>query len=58
MKLAHYHRARGDAVHFSKRTERQRGEPTYGRVYGSAIFGFSADRGFAAWPSVTFDRSL
>jgi hypothetical protein len=31
-------------VYFTKRTERQRGEPTYGRVYGSAIFAFSADR--------------
>jgi len=44
MKLAHYHRAHGDKVHFSKHVERQRGEPTYDRVYGSAIFSFSAQR--------------
>ena len=42
-KLAHYHRARGDE-RFTRRIERQRGEPTYDRVYGSAIFSFSADR--------------
>jgi hypothetical protein len=44
MKLAHYHRARGDEVRFSKHIERQRGEQIYDRVYGSAIFSFSADR--------------
>lgn len=44
MKLAHYHRAHGDEVHFTKHVERQRGEPPYDRVYGSAIFSFSAGR--------------
>jgi hypothetical protein len=45
MKLAHHHRARGDTVHFSKRVERDMLEPSnYGRVYGSAIFSFSAER--------------
>ena len=44
MKLAHYHRTRGDEVHFSKDIERSMLEPDYDRVYGSAIFSFSADR--------------
>jgi hypothetical protein len=44
MKVAHYHRARGDELRFTRRIERQRGEPTYDRVYGSAIFSFSAER--------------
>ena len=37
MKLAHWHRARGDEVRFTKHVERQRGEQIYDRVYGSAI---------------------
>lgn len=44
MKLAHWHRARGDEVHFTKRIERDMLEPVYDRVYGSAIFSFSAPR--------------
>ena len=44
MKLAYHHRAKGDLVHFSKHVERNMLEPDYGRVYGSAIFSFSADR--------------
>jgi hypothetical protein len=44
MKLAHYHRAHGDEVRCTKHVERQRGAPTYDRVYGSAIFAFSAER--------------
>jgi hypothetical protein len=44
MKLAYHHRARGDQVAFSKDVERDMFEPEYGRVYGSAIFSFSADR--------------
>ena len=44
MKLAHYHRARGDEVRFSKHVERQRGEQIYDRIHGSAIFSFLADR--------------
>jgi hypothetical protein len=31
-------------VHFTRHIERQRGEPAYDRVYGSAIFSFSAPR--------------
>jgi hypothetical protein len=44
MKLAHWHRARGDTVRLTKNVERSPGEPAYGRVYGSAIFSFSAER--------------
>lgn len=44
MKIAHYHRARGDELHFSKRVERDLLELAYDRVYGSAIFSFSAAR--------------
>lgn len=44
MKLAHWHRAQGDEIHFTKHVERELLEPEYDRVYGSAIFGFSADR--------------
>jgi hypothetical protein len=44
MKLAHHHRAQGDQLVFSKHVERDMLEPVYGRVYGSAIFSFSADR--------------
>jgi len=44
MKLAHWHRERGDEVHFTKRIERDMLEPDYDRVYGSAIFSFSAPR--------------
>jgi hypothetical protein len=38
MKLAHWHKARGDTVRFTKRVERDRHEPNYGAIYGSAIF--------------------
>lgn len=44
MKLAAIHRARGDEVHFSKHVDRGLMEPVYDRVYGSAIFSFSAAR--------------
>lgn len=44
MKLAHWHRARGDEITFSKRVERDMLEPIYEFVYGSAIFSYSADR--------------
>jgi hypothetical protein len=44
MKLARYHRERGDDVHFSRSPYRGMFEPDYERVYGSAIFDFSADR--------------
>jgi hypothetical protein len=44
MKLARFHRDQGDDLHFTKHVERDMLEPDYGRVYGSAIFSFSADR--------------
>lgn len=44
MKLARFHREQGDCVHFTKHVERDMLEPDYGRVYGSAIFSFSAER--------------
>jgi hypothetical protein len=44
MKLAHWHKDRGDTVHFTKKAERLLGEPDYGSVYASAIFSFSAER--------------
>jgi hypothetical protein len=44
MKLAHWHRARGDEIHFTKRIQRELLEPECERVYGSAIFSYSADR--------------
>lgn len=44
MRLAAFHRGRGDDVHFSRSLQRGLFEPEYDRVYGSAIFGFSAGR--------------
>lgn len=44
MKLAAHHRAHGDTIHFTKHVERDMLEPDYERVYGSAIFSFSAER--------------
>jgi hypothetical protein len=44
MKLAHWHKARGDQVSFSKHVEREMFEPDYDEVYGSAIFSYSAER--------------
>lgn len=44
MKIARYHRDRGDDLVFTKRIERDFLEPAYQFVYGSAIFSFSADR--------------
>jgi hypothetical protein len=44
MKLAHWHRARGDEVYFTKHIERGLFEGRYDLVYGSAIFSYSADR--------------
>lgn len=42
MKLSHWHKARGDEVHFSRSVERDMFEPErYDRVYGSAIFQYS-----------------
>lgn len=44
MKLAHWHKAQGDEVEVTRRIEQDMFEPSYDRVYGSAIFSFSADR--------------
>jgi len=44
MKLAHWHRARGDDVHFTRQARRDLMEPEYDAVYGSAIFRFSASK--------------
>ena len=53
MKLAHWHKARGDAVTVTRKIERDFFEPAYERVYGSAIFSFSSsrlDRFAREWP--------
>jgi hypothetical protein len=44
MRLAALHRGRGDEVRFTRSPYRQLDEPDYDRVYGSAIFAFSAER--------------
>lgn len=45
MRLASYHRERGDEIHVTRHIEPDLFEhPTYDRVYGSTIFSFSADR--------------
>lgn len=44
MKLSHWHRAHGDEVHFSKHVSVDMLETPYDRVYGSAIFSFTAER--------------
>lgn len=44
MKLAHWHRAKGDFVTLTRRIERDLFEPEYDKVYGSAIFDFSQER--------------
>jgi hypothetical protein len=44
MKIAHYHRARGDQIILTKHVGRGLSEPEYDRVYGSAIFAYSAPR--------------
>jgi hypothetical protein len=53
MKLAHWHRSRGDRVTVSRTIERDLFEPDYDRVYGSSIFKFSnerIDRFKTVWP--------
>lgn len=42
MKLSHWHKARGDEVHFSRKVRRGMFEPAYDLVYGSTIFEASA----------------
>jgi hypothetical protein len=44
MRIAAFHRARGDEIHFTRSVRRGMFEPDYSHVYGSAIFKFSADR--------------
>lgn len=44
MRLAAFHRARGDEIRFTRTPYRHLDEPDYDRVYGSAIFEFSRDR--------------
>lgn len=44
MRLASYHRARGDQIHVTRRIEADMFDPSYDVVYGSAIFDFSRDR--------------
>jgi hypothetical protein len=44
MSLAHFHKGRGDEIHYTRRIRRDMFEPEYGRVYASAIFKFSAER--------------
>lgn len=44
MKLARFHHDQGDQIHFSRSPYRDMLEPNYDRVYGSAIFSFTADR--------------
>ncbi len=53
MKLSHWHRSRGDEVHFTRSVDRDLFEPVYDRVYGSVLFDFSEDRlkhFKATWP--------
>jgi radical SAM superfamily enzyme YgiQ (UPF0313 family) len=53
MKLAHWHKARGDDVTVTRRIEPDLFEGDYAKVYGSAIFSFSAERVarfLTAWP--------
>lgn len=53
MKLSHWHKSEGDEVVFTRQAARDMLEGDYDRVYGSAIFKFSADklkRFLEAWP--------
>lgn len=54
MKLAHWHRSRGDDVTVTRHIEPDLFEDGYDTVYGSAIFDFSRDRVerfMRAWPN-------
>lgn len=44
MQLASWHKARGDVVVYTRDTHHDLLDPTFDRVYGSAIFKFSADK--------------
>ena len=53
MKLASWHRTRGDEIVFTREAHRDLFEDDYDRVYGSSIFTFSApkiERFLASWP--------
>lgn len=53
MKLAHWHRNKGDSVYFTRDIERDLFEDNYDVVYGSAIFKFTQERLMRfqrAWP--------
>lgn len=53
MRLAAWHKARGDEVTLTRRIERDMLDPEYDRVYGSAIFKFSQvriERFAQQWP--------
>jgi len=53
MKLAHWHKAKGDDIHFSRSIERELFEPDYDAVYASTIFKFSqpkVERFKQQWP--------
>lgn len=54
MKLSAWHKSQGDEVVFTRQAERDLFESDYDRVYGSAIFKFSAAkiaRFLTAWPN-------
>ena len=44
MQIASWHKVRGDSVVFTRDTHHDLLDPTFDRVYGSAIFKFSADK--------------
>jgi hypothetical protein len=44
MKITHHHRERGDGITLTKDVRRGLSEAEYDRVYGSAIFAYSAPR--------------
>lgn len=53
MRLAAWHRARGDEIHVTRKIDPELFEPNYDIVYGSAIFKFSehrVERFLTAWP--------
>ena len=43
MKLSHWHKERGDSVHFTRHVKKDMFEPDYDIVYGSTIFSFSKE---------------
>lgn len=44
MRLSHWHKQRGDTVHYVRTAQRELFEPEYDVVYGSSIFDFSAEK--------------